>query len=341
MKKVLLGMSGGLDSSYAALSLLDAGYSVEGAIVRMHAHTEMEEAKASAASLGIPLRIIDAEKRFEDTVVQDFCNAYRSGVTPNPCVLCNSSVKLACLYEEALKDGFDYIASGHYASVDRLANGRYAVRAGKDSAKDQSYMLYRLPQHILERLILPLGDRIKCEIREEARGRSLLAAEREESQEICFVKGESYTDFIERKTGAMPSGLFLDEEGRCLGNHKGILHYTVGQRKGLGVSASTRLFVRRIDAETNTVILSDSRVRANTFYMADPVFSGLSEEECEGIDLALRVRYQAKPLGARLEKEGKRFLVRVIGSEASPAPGQSAVLYLGEHVVAGGIISFL
>ncbi len=339
MKKVLLGMSGGLDSTYAVTRLREMGYFVEGAVLKMHSYTEIEEARACAASLSVPFRVIDAENTFAQTVISNFVHSYRGGKTPNPCVLCNEAVKLRLLYEEALNSSFDYIATGHYARVS-LENGRYAVSMGADTRKDQSYMLYRLPQEILERLILPLGDLLKAEVKQTSKEQGIAAAERPESQEICFVKGESYAQYIERVAGTMPEGEFVDEHGEVLGRHKGIHHYTVGQRKGLGVSADSRLFVQCFELNSNRIVLAKTPKTGKRFYISSPVFSGMTEENAaSGASLLVKIRYLAKPQRAHIIKEDSgKWLVTLSAEASSLTPGQSAVFYEEGRIMLGGEI---
>ena len=339
MKKVLLGMSGGLDSTYAVMRLREMGYYVEGAVLKMHTYTEIEEAEKSAAYLDVPLRVIDAQDAFFNTVVSDFCEAYRNGRTPNPCVICNERVKLQRLYEEAVRSSFDYIATGHYARVAEK-NGRYAVWMGEDKSKDQSYMLYRLSQEVLSRLILPLGDLLKADIRAFAQKEGLAAANRPESQEICFVREESYPEYIERTCGGLPQGDFVDEKGMVLGRHKGIHHYTVGQRKGLGISAASRLFVQSIHPKDNRIVLSNTPRRTDAFYISSLVFSGALEDAFVEEELfEVKIRYLAKKQKARLSREEDgRWLVRLERGAISVTPGQSAVFYRDECVMLGGII---
>ncbi len=337
--KVLLGMSGGVDSTYAAHVLKEAGYAVEGAVLAMHQYTELDEAIDSARSIGIPIRVLDARERFSKIVIEDFCRAYQNAMTPNPCIICNENVKFRILYEEAVKNGFDKIATGHYARVSER-NGHHAVEMARDISKDQSYMLYRLPENILSRLILPLGDRIKTEVTASAAAMALSAAMRPESQEICFVKEESYIDFIKRTRGPLRKGCFVDESGMVLGEHNGIQCYTVGQRKGLGISAATRLFVKEIHPETGDIVLSDSAPLSSEFLVSNMVFSGMDEEEAlVAEELRVKVRYQAAPVAARLTREANgAFRVSVAERIRFVTPGQSAVLYHGERVVCGGII---
>ena len=338
MKSVLIGMSGGVDSTLAALRLREGGYSVQGVVLRMHDHTEVEEAKESADALGIPLSVVDCSERFARCVISDFLNEYKKGRTPNPCIVCNETVKFRALYEESRRLGIPYIATGHYARVS-MCEGRYAVACAADGRKDQSYMLYRLPQDILSALLLPLGDSIKTEIVEEAHRLRLTVAERAESQELCFVKGESYAEYIERIYGETSEGDFVDEEGRVLGRHKGVVHYTVGQRKGLGISAAGRLFVKEINVKENKIVLSDSKVLKRDILLSSPVFSGIAPEDLEGEEaLYVKLRYTAMPVkaSARWTEEG----IAVAMAEDAPfvTPGQSAVFYKEGRIAFGGIV---
>ena len=338
MKRVLVGMSGGVDSTLAAVRLREEGYEVYGAVLRMHEYTEVVEAEEAAKALEIPFFVFDCRGIFSSCVVADFLEEYRKGRTPNPCIVCNEMVKFRALFEEAKRLGIPYIATGHYAKV-TMTNGQYAIARAADARKDQSYMLYRLPQDILSSLLLPLGDVCKTDVIKEARGMGLLAAEREESQDICFVKGETHTSYIERTLGKAPEGNFVDENGTVLGRHKGIVHYTVGQRKGLGVSAASRLFVKEINAENNTIVLSDTKVLRREFVLASPVFSGIREEDLEGErELYVKVRYTAVPVKAVSRWENGRIAVALEGEAPFVTPGQSAVFYKGDVVAFGGVI---
>lgn len=340
MEQVLMGMSGGVDSTYAALRLREMGYEVHGAVLKMHGYTEVAEATEAAKALDVPLTVLDCEERFFKCVVTDFIKEYCHGRTPNPCIVCNENVKFRVLYEEAIWRGIPHIATGHYANV-VFEDGRFAVSRAVDPAKDQSYMLYRLPQDVLAMLLLPLGGITKSETTKEARRLRLRAAERAESQDICFVKGETYASYIERLCGKSTEGDFLDENGRILGRHKGILHYTVGQRKGLGISAAGRLFVKKIDAERNLIVLANKKVADREFVIESPIFSGICDPEAleKNENLMVQLRYTARPVGARVLREGEGL--RVFLKEEAPfvTPGQSAVFYTGNKVAFGGIVT--
>lgn len=340
--KILLGLSGGVDSSYAALKLKNEGHTVEGAIVLMHEYTEVSAAKESAASLRIPLHVIDAREEFEKIVKQNFIFEYTHARTPNPCVICNSEVKFIKLLEYAEANGFDAIATGHYAGVVKIEdeNGvRYAIKRGLDEKKDQTYMLWRLPQRVLSKLMLPLSDMMKSEIREASRTASLSAADRADSQEICFLPGGDYAEFIEGRAGASKKGNFIDESGNILGEHKGIIHYTVGQRRGLGISAASRIFVTKIDPVSNTVTLSPNDSFATKVLVSGVVYSGMKPmSDGEELELSVKLRYAAKPTSAKVRFYKDRAELLLAEPVRAVTPGQSAVFYKDGIILAGGFI---
>ncbi len=342
--RILLGMSGGLDSTYAAMKLRDMGHIVEGALLLMHPYTDVEAANESARSLGIPLHIIDCRDMFEAVVVPHFMDEYLAARTPNPCVVCNSEVKFRVLHDYALENGFDKIATGHYARVTKCKIGgeeRYSISRSLDSSKDQSYVLWRLPQDILSRLLLPLSDSLKHEIREEAKTRGFAAADREESQEICFIPSGDYAGFIEERRGVSEPGDFVDSGGKVLGRHNGIIRYTVGQRKGLGVALGARAFVTDINPETNKITLSFEAKSTSRVLTTDIVFSGMPEPtEPYETELFVKVRYLAPPISAKVRFSPDSTAMVLLSSPVrSVTPGQSVVFYDGDRVVAGGFIS--
>ena len=341
--KILLGLSGGVDSTYATLKLLRQGHTVEGATLVMHEHTELSEARESAESLGIPLHVIDCTEQFEKTVKANLVNEYLSARTPNPCVICNSEIKFIYLLKYAEEYGFDAIATGHYASVCKIDDSgdvRYAIARGKDKKKDQTYMLHRLPQDILSMLILPLGDDVKTEIREKALAAGLKAAEKKESQEICFIPSGEYAEYIEGVKGIFPEGDFVLEDGTVIGRHKGLIRYTVGQRKGLGVAYGERIFVSRIDAVRNEIVLSTEGSFADTVSVTDLVFTGMSEPElAEKRRVEVKLRYLARPVAATAFFDGRGGAVlKLDAPEKAVTPGQSAVMYDGDTLLCGGFI---
>ena len=336
--KILVGISGGIDSAYAAKKLLLEGHSVEGAVLIMHDYTEIEAAREAAQSVGIVLHEIDCTCPFEE-IKSNFVSEYISGRTPNPCIICNERVKFKTLYEYAMDHGFDAIATGHYASITQIGD-RYALVMPEDKRKEQTYMLYRLPQSILSRLVLPLAEGTKPEIRKIAMEQGISAASRDDSQEICFLPDGNHTEYIESVAGKCPEGAFVDNDGKILGRHKGIIHYTVGQRKGLGISLGERVFVTDIDAENNTVTLSRKMSGKTLIHLTDVVYSGMTlpTDECE-IELDVKLRYTA-PLvktSARIYPDGTAILE--FSEPQKCAPGQSAVLYRDGVVMFGGFIT--
>ena len=340
--RILVGMSGGLDSTYAALKLINEGHEVEGATVIMHGHTDLDAARDSARALGILLHEIDATDKFQ-AVKDNFVSEYSRGRTPNPCIICNPLVKFRALADFARMHGFDRIATGHYARVERVTcNGseRYALVRALDPTKDQTYMLHRLPEDILSILLLPLGDDLKSEVREKARKFGLKEADSKESQEICFIPDGDYAAYIEAEKGPFPKGNFVLEDGKIIGQHKGLIRYTVGQRKGLGVAYGERIFVSKIDADKNEIVLSPVGSFSDSVKVSDIVFSGMSEpEHGRKIRLDVKLRYLAKPVTATVTFLGEGRAELVLDSpEKAVTPGQSAVMYKGGTLMCGGFI---
>ena len=341
--RILLGLSGGVDSTYAALALKEAGHEVEAAVLLMHEYTSIDEARESADSLGIPLHVIDVREKFGKVVKANLVSEYTNARTPNPCVVCNSEIKFKYLLEYAEKNGFDKIATGHYSSISRLSdeNGEYfGVCRGSDAKKDQTYMLWRLNQKILSKLVLPLEKLSKAEIREKTREKKLFAADRKDSQEICFLPDGNYAEYIESVKGKSEKGNFVDENGEILGEHKGIIHYTIGQRRGLGISSSSRIFVTDIDPKTNTVTLSKNDSYATRVKISGVVYSGMREPcgVCERT-LSVKLRYAAPPVSARVVFSGNEAEIFLDAPVRAVTPGQSAVMYDGDLLVAGGFIN--
>lgn len=335
--KILVGISGGVDSAFAAKKLLLSGHEVEGAVLIMHDYTELSAAREAAASVGIKLHEIDCTSAFEQ-IKANFVSEYVNARTPNPCIICNERVKFKLLYDFAMEHGFDAIATGHYARVVKM-DGRYSLAMPEDSRKEQTYMLYRLPQHILSRLVLPLSEGTKSEIRLMAEEQGISAANREDSQEICFLPNGGHTDYIESVAGKSEEGNFVDTQGKILGRHKGIIHYTVGQRKGLGISLGERVFVTEIDPVSNTVTLSPSLLGKDSLIVTDIVYSGLTPiaEECE-LELEVKLRYTAPLVKARVCIHSDNTATVNLASPQKFAPGQSAVFYRDGIVMLGGFI---
>lgn len=341
--KVLLGMSGGFDSSYSVRALEEMGHTVEGACIVMHEHTDIGAARAAAEILGVKLHIIDAKDIFEKEVVNNFINEYKNARTPNPCLICNPSVKFKCLQKFAIKEGFDKIATGHYARLTDYigADGRShrALLRAEDHTKDQSYMLYRLPADILNMLILPLGSLKKSELRRSVEGTPLSELDRPDSQEICWLPDGDYAGFIEDRIGKLPAGSFVDEKGNVLGEHKGIIRYTVGQRKGLGISLGERAFVKEIDPVSNNVILSSFPNLISDIVLSSVVTIDGSHNLPLTREYNVKVRYSSRPVRALVTfMDSARARVQL--NEPSPhiTPGQSAVFYDGDILIGGGLI---
>ena len=336
--RVLVGLSGGVDSMCAALRLIRSGEYVEGAVLRMHEYTEIDSAQSVADALGIKLNIIDCQDDFDRIIKSNFVEEYSSARTPNPCILCNERIKFARLAEFAVERGFDKIATGHYARV--VSRGdRLTLAIAGDGAKDQTYMLYRLPQSILNMLILPLSDMPKEEVRRMLRDEGFEMSEKADSQEICFLPDGGYADYVESFKGTFPHGSFIDEQGKYLGEHNGIIRYTVGQRKGLGISLGERVFVTAIDPVENTVTLSREMSGKREISLTGVVCMGLDEQEsaCD-VSARVKVRYTASPVSAVARiQDGEATLI--FEQPVKAAPGQSAVAYDSQgRVLFGGFI---
>ncbi len=341
--RILVGMSGGVDSAYAAHKLKCEGHTVAGAVLEMHDYTDTAAAREVCEALDIPIYIINCRDLFEKRVVANFIDEYRRARTPNPCVICNSEVKFECLLDFALENGFDRIATGHYARIGVTETGegeRYHIELSSDSKKDQTYMLWRLSQRVLSYLLFPLSDMTKEEVARMNRELSLVPDDKRESQEICFIPDDDHAAFIGSRVGSSPEGDFVDECGRVLGRHKGIINYTVGQRKGLGVALGARAFVSEIDPETNRITLSLKTRETLRFTVSGMVFSGIEEpRENERLRLTVKHRYHSPRISAEVVfLSGGRAEVLLDEPARSLAPGQSAVFYIGERLVAGGFI---
>lgn len=344
-KRILVGMSGGLDSAYTALLYRELGYDVSGAVLRMSAETDITAAQKAAAELGIPIYVVGMEDAFEKYVKADFAAAYANGRTPNPCVMCNRHVKIAGLCDCAREHGIERVSTGHYARIRMDAErGRYYVSAAEDRRKDQSYMLWMLTQSQLSMLETPLADRDKSTVREEARRQGLSAAESKESQDICFIPGGDYIPFVEARHGAFLPGDFVDESGAVVGRHAGIIRYTVGQRKGLGIALGHPVFVTKIDAVTNTVHLAPAGGEyMETVTVSTPVFQKCGEGEiAAGMRVAAKIRYAAKPASATVTSvTSDGFVLRFETPQRAVTPGQSCVCYDAEDaadILFGGFI---
>ena len=355
-KKVVVGMSGGVDSSVAAYLLKEQGYEVIGVTMQIWQDEEeaakeenggccgltaVDDARRVAQALDIPYYVMNFKKEFKCRVIDYFVEEYLQGRTPNPCIACNRYVKWESLLQRSMEIGADYIATGHYARIDQLPNGRFAIRNSVTAAKDQTYALYNLTQFQLSHTLMPVGDYTKEEIRQIALDRKLPVAHKPDSQEICFVPDQDYASFIDREVpGRVPGpGNFVTKDGKVLGQHKGITHYTVGQRRGLEIAAGHRIFVTEIRPETNEVVLGENEDTFTDTVICDRVNFMAIPDLTEPVRALAKIRYNHKGEYCTLEKQADG---KVICSFERPVraatPGQAVVFYDGEHVLGGGTI---
>lgn len=339
-KKVMVAMSGGVDSSVAALMMIEQGHDVAGITMVMdekltdyNESAAVRDARKVAGHLEMLHFVEDTSTLFKKRVLDNFVESYAKGQTPNPCVQCNRYVKFGRLLERAVELGYDYLVTGHYASIDGGVLGR-----GKDPRKDQSYFLYPIYSVETSRILFPLGTFEKTQIRQMAIQASLPVAHKEESQDICFIPGDDYGSFLRQNGLQSKTGDIVDVTGRKIGVHQGISNYTVGQRKGLG-ALGQRMFVKEIIPENNTVVAATDSELNCTIMTVNGVIARHGSI-CEGMTYAVQVRYRSKPTDAKIiESNGDCVKVSFTGPVRAIAPGQSAVFYDGDKVIGGGIIS--
>lgn len=354
-KKVVVGMSGGVDSSVAAWLLKKQGYDVIGVTMQIWQDEEeaameehggccglsaVDDARRVAAALDIPYYVMNFKKEFKENVIDYFIDDYLHGRTPNPCIACNRYVKWESLLKRSLDIGAEYIATGHYARVERLSNGRYAIRNSATAAKDQTYALYNLTQDQLSKTLMPVGEYTKDQIRAMADEIGLLVAHKPDSQDICFVPDGDYASFIENTTDqVLQTGDFVTPEGKILGKHKGIIHYTVGQRKGLGLALGYPAFVLEIRPETNEVVIGTYEESLTYTVRANELNFMSVEQITEPVRVFAKIRYNHKGAWCTVERTGEDEIVCTFDEPIRAAtPGQAVVLYDGEYVLGGGTI---
>lgn len=336
-KKVVLGLSGGVDSAVAAQRLLGQGYEVHGLYLDIGLGGE-QSARDNAAKLGIPLTVRSIQQELEEHVCAPFAADYLSGRTPIPCARCNRAVKFPALISFAREIGANWVATGHYARIGTGCDGGPILLRG-NSANDQSYMLSRLTRDMLSHVLFPLGDGPKEQTRQEAEAGQLPAADRPDSMEICFIPDDDYAAWLDARGGTPPPGNFVDANGNVLGTHKGYHHYTIGQRRGLGVSSTGRLFVTEIRPHTNEVVLSHGE-GLHAFMVHTDSLNWLGEHPLSGpMEVEVRLRHSRRqdpatiiPLG------GGRVDIHMKHPARAPTPGQLAVFYQGEQVLGSGWI---
>lgn len=355
-KKVVVGMSGGVDSSVAAYLLKEQGYDVIGVTMQIWQEEDreaveakggccglsaVEDARRVAERLDIPYYVMNFKREFKEKVMDYFVEEYLRGRTPNPCIACNRRVKWESLLRRSLEIGADYIATGHYARIDRLPNGRYAVRNSVTAAKDQTYALYSLTQEQLSRTLMPVGEYTKEQIRQMAEDAGLPVAHKPDSQDICFVPDGDYAAFLEREAPERVPGTgeFVDSSGKVLGFHRGISHYTVGQRRGLGIAMGHRIFVSRICPDTNQVVLGREEDLLTRKVTCHEVSYMSVERLREPRRVLAKIRYNHPGAMCTVEETGEgTALCRFEEPVRAAAPGQAVVFYDGEYVLGGGII---
>jgi len=337
-ERVVVAMSGGVDSSLAAALLKDAGYEVSGAYMRLWAdpNHDISDLEHTCQLLNIPLHKLNFETEFKNIVIDYFCREYSLGRTPNPCIACNQHIKFGLLLNKALETGADYLATGHYARIERSPNG-YSLLKAVDQTKDQSYFLYTLGQRELQHLMLPLGNLRKAEVRRLAIERGLPAGSRRDSQDVCFIPDNDYRSFIAKHI-PVKAGDIVDTEGRALGRHKGLAQYTVGQRQGLGLASNERLYVLRFDTANNRLVAGTEDQLLNNRLSATKLSWVSGKAPQEPTNITVKIRYKSPEAAAKLHIRQGRAEVQFVKPQRAITPGQAVVFYHGEAVLGGGMI---
>lgn len=345
-KKVFVGMSGGVDSSLSAALLKEGDYDVTGVYMKNWTQDfpgfecpwkqDLADAKRVAVQLGIPLEVFDFEKEYKEKVVDYMIAAYKAGRTPNPDIMCNQEVKFRIFLDLSLEKGADFIATGHYAQIE---DGK--LLKGVDKDKDQSYFLYRVTQSALQHTLMPIGEMKKVDVRKEAKKRNLVTADKKDSQGICFVGEVGIREFLERYVEDIEPGAIIDQDGKEIGQHEGAIYYTIGQRQGLGVGGGLPYYVTHKDMAKNIVYvttnLDDEHLWGDSFIIRDTHWINQAPDTSKKYDV--RMRYRSKLTRCLLSETGDGYEIKLGKPERALTAGQSAVLYEGDRVVGGGIIS--
>lgn len=354
-KKVLVAMSGGVDSSVTACLLREQGFEVEGIHMLLWKDPNMEpsyalaDAEKTAKKIGIPLHVADLKDTFKKTIVDYFCDSYTKGITPNPCIECNREIKFGALLAELFKHKADFLATGHYAR-NIVSNGVHKLFKGKDDSKDQSYFLYTLTQEKLSRVLFPLGELKKTEVRKLADSFGLSSLNKKsESQNLCFFDGKTPADFLRRNLPkeAYKSGPIITVAGEKIGEHTGLPHYTIGQRKGLGIGGLKNFkdeegegwYVITLDTKTNTLIVGREADLCREEMMVENLSFVSQPAEFKGVAVKIRSRSQEQPAELELNENENTVTVKFKTPQRAVTPGQSAVFYKGDEVIGGGIIA--
>lgn len=351
MKKAIVAMSGGVDSSVAALFMKEQGYECIGATMKLYDNEDIgidrektccslddiEDARAVAYKLGMPYYVFNFKDEFEHKVIDKFISTYEAGGTPNPCIDCNRYLKFEKLMKRMEELQYDCVVTGHYADIEYV-DGRYMLKKGKDLSKDQSYVLYSLTQYQLEHTVFPLGKYSKDEIREVAEKNGFINAKKRDSQDICFVPDGDYSKFIEQYKGKIyPSGNFVDKQGNVLGKHNGLIRYTIGQRKGLNIALGHPVYVISKDIESNTVVLgSNDDLNKKSLVARD--FNWIAQKPDEKISCCAKTRYNMREVPCVAYCNDDKVIVEFEEPVRAITPGQAVVLYDGDYVLGGGTI---